>query len=64
MIRNTSELSPSHLSRVTASFVVDGFQFNPSWMFGLKMELMVCADLVDGTMDQSCLFPDLTCEYQ
>ena len=61
MIRNTSELSPSHLSRVTASFVVDDCQFNPSWIFGLKMELMAYADLVDGTTEQSCLFPDLTC---
>ena len=59
MIRNTDELSASHLSRTTAIFVVDGFQFDPSWIFGLKMELMACADLVGGTMDQSCHFPDL-----
>ena len=32
----------------------------PSWMFGLKIELMVCDGLVGGTMEQSCLFPGLT----
>ena len=39
--------------------VVGCCQFGPSWMFGLKMELMVWSDLVDGTTEQSCLFPDL-----
>ena len=29
-------------------------------MIGLKMELIACADLVGGTMEQSCLFPDTT----
>ena len=40
-------------------FVVDCYQFGPSWIFGLKMELMACAGLVVGTTEQSCLFPDL-----
>ena len=53
-------MSVLHLSRATAIFVVDCFQFGPSWMFGLKMELMVCAGLVGGTMEQSSVFPDLT----
>ena len=44
-------------------FVVDGCQFGPSWVFGLKMELMACADLVGGTTEQSCLFPDLILYY-
>ena len=43
MIWNNSEMSASHLSRATAIFVVDCCQFGPSWMFGLKMELMACA---------------------
>ena len=59
MIWNSSELSPSHLSRATAIFVVYCCQFGPNWMFGLKIELMACADLVGGTLEQSCLFPDL-----
>ena len=56
MIWNTSKLSPSHLSHATAIFVVDGCQFGPSWIFGLKMELMVYAGLVGGTTDQICIF--------
>ena len=40
-------------------FVVDCCQFCPSWIFRLKMELMACADLVGGTTEQSCIFPDL-----
>ena len=40
MMWNTSELSALYLSRATAIFVVDCCQFGPSWMFGLKMELM------------------------
>ena len=28
---------------------------------GLKMELMACSDLVGGTTEQSCIFPDLIC---
>ena len=39
--------------------VVDCCQFGPSWIFGLKTELMACADLVGGTTEQGCLFPDL-----
>ena len=61
MIWNTSELSASHLSRATAIFVVDWCQFGPSWIFGLKMGLMACADLVGGTTEQIYLFTGLTC---
>ena len=43
MIWNTSEISALHLIRSTAILVVDWCQFGPSWIFGLKMELMVCA---------------------
>ena len=49
MIRNTYELSASHLSRATAIFVIDGLHFGPSWIFGLKIELKACVDLVGGT---------------
>ena len=52
-------MSASHLSRATAIFVVDGCQFGPSWIFGLKMELVACAGLVDGKTEQICLFTDL-----
>ena len=38
--------------------VVDCCQFSPSWIFELKMELMDCADLVGGTAEQICIFPD------
>ena len=48
-----------HLIRATSIFVVACCQFGPSWIFGLKMELMACAGLVGGTTEQSCLFPDL-----
>ena len=48
-----------NFSRATAIFVVDGCQFGPSWIFGLKMELMACADLVCGTTEQSYIFSDL-----
>ena len=64
MILKTSELSALHLSRATATFVVDCCQFGPSWMFGLKMELMACANLVGGTTEQSCLFPNLIWKCQ
>ena len=59
MLWYISELSASHLSRATAIFVVDCCQYGPSWMFGLKMELMACAGLVGGTTEHSCLFNDL-----
>ena len=52
-------MSVLNLSRATAIFVVDWCQFGPSWMFGLKMELMACSGLVGGTTEQSCLFTDL-----
>ena len=56
---NTPKLSLSHLSPATAIFVVDGCQFGPSWIFGLKMELMACADLVGVTTEQIYIFPGL-----
>ena len=59
MIRSTSELAASHLSRATAIFVVDYCQFFPNWIFELKMEFLVCADLVGGTTEQSCIIPEL-----
>ena len=55
---------PSHLSRATAIFVVDWCQFGPSWILGLIMELMVCANLVGGIKEQSCIFPDLIWYYK
>ena len=58
MICNTSEMSATHLSRATAIVVVDCCQFGPTWMFGLEMELMACADFVGGTTEQVCIFPD------
>ena len=58
-ISNNPEISALHFSRAIAILVFDGCQFGPSWIFGLKIELMVCAGLVGGTMEQSCLFPDL-----
>ena len=61
MIYKTSELSASHLNRATAIFLVGGCQFGPSWVLGLKMELMACVDLVGGTTDQICILPDLIC---
>ena len=64
MIWNSSELSSSHLSRATAIFVVDCCQSGPSWISGLKMELMACAGLVGGTTEQGCLFPELICYYK
>ena len=51
-------MSPSHLIHAAAIFVVDCCQFGPSWVFGLKMELMVYADLVGGRTEQSCNFTD------
>ena len=64
MILNTYELSVLNLSCATSMFVVDCCQFGAIWMFGLKMELMACAGLVRGTMEQSCIFPDLIYKYQ
>ena len=52
-------MSALHLSRATAIFVVDCCQFGPSWIFGLKIELMVYADLVGGTTEETCIFPKL-----
>ena len=55
---------PSHLSRATVIFVVDGCQFGPSWISGVKIELMACSGLVGSTTDQSCIFTDLILNYQ
>ena len=49
-------MSASHLSRAIAILVVDCCQFSPSWMLELKMELMVCAGLIGGTMDKYVFF--------
>ena len=49
-------MSVLNLSPVTAIFVFGCGQFGPSWIFGLKIELIVCAGLVGGTMKQSCIF--------
>ena len=61
MIWNNFGLSPSLLSRATVIFVVDCWQFGPSWMFGLKIEITACAGLVGGTRELSCIFSDLIC---
>ena len=53
-------MSPSHLSCATVIFVVDCCQVGPNWIFGLKMELTACADLVNGTTEIICIFPDFT----
>ena len=39
-------------------FVVVCCKFGINCLFGQKMELMACADLVGGTMLQRLLFPD------
>ena len=54
-----SELSALHLSRATAIFVVDCYEFNPNWIVGLKIELMAYANLVGCTLEQSYLFHDI-----
>ena len=64
MIWNNSELSVLHLSPATAIFVVDCCQFGHNWSFGLKMELMACANFFGGTTDQSCLLTDIILYYQ
>ena len=46
MICNTYGMPELHLSHATAMLVVDCCQFGPSWIFGLKMELMACSDYV------------------
>ena len=52
-------MSALHLSGATAIFVVDCCQFGPSWIFGLKMELMAGADLVGDTTEKGLLFMTL-----
>ena len=59
MILISSEIPASKLSRDTAIFVVDCCQSGPSWIFGMKMELMAYAGLVGGTTEQTFLFTDL-----
>ena len=56
MLRNTYELSDLHLSRATAICVVDFCQFGPSMMFGIKMELISCSDLVGSTSEAKLYF--------
>ena len=63
IIWNTSKFSALYLSCGTIIFIVECCQFGPSWMFGLKMELMACTRLVGSTTEQSCIFPDLICQY-
>ena len=48
-------------SRATSILIVDWCQFGPSWIFGLKMELIACAGMVGGTTEQRYLFPRLIC---
>ena len=64
MIWNTSELYAWHLSHATANFVIDCCQYGPSWIFGLKMELIACASLVGGTTEQNSHFPHRIWYYQ
>ena len=72
MIWNTFEMSASHLSCATAIFVIDHHTSalpQPLLLliaakFGLKMELMACADLVGGTTEQGCFFSELICYYK
>ena len=59
MILNNSNLYASHLSRATVILVVDCCQYGPSWILGLKMELMDCANFVGGTTEQSSIFLDI-----
>ena len=64
IIWNSYEIYALYLSRATAMFVVDCCQFVPSWVFGLKMELMACTSLVGSTTEQSCLFSGRIWYYQ
>ena len=64
MILNTPETASITPHPCHSHLFVDCCQFGPSWIFGLKMELMVCAGLVRGTMEKSCLFPGLIWYYQ
>ena len=48
-------MSALHLIRATAIFVVDCCQFGHTWMFGLKMGLMACANLVGVTTEKLCI---------
>ena len=53
-----------HLNCATAILVVDCYQFDHSSMLRPNMEIMACADLVGGTTEQLCFFPDLIWLYQ
>ena len=64
MIWNTSILTTLHLIRATAIFVVDCCQFGPSWIFGLKTEIMAYTNLFGGTPEESCIFTDFIWKYQ
>ena len=64
IIKYTKHFQNVCITPQPAIFVVDCCQFGPSWMFGLKTELMACADLVGSTTEQSCIFPHLKSYYQ
>ena len=49
-------MSASHLSRAKVILVVDCCQFGPNCLFGLKMELMACANMVGGTTGKAAFF--------
>ena len=48
-----------HLSFATAILVDYFCQFGPSWIFGLKIEIMAWADLLGCTPEKSCIFHDI-----
>ena len=64
IICNTAELSASHRRRATAMSIVACCRFVSTLIFGLKTKLMACVELVGGTTEQSCFFPDLIWYYQ
>ena len=64
IICNTAELSASHRRRATAMSIVACCRFVSTLIFGLKTKLMACVELVGGTTEQSCIFPDLIWYYQ
>ena len=51
-LHHTSPVPRPFLLSIGANLALDRF-------LGLKMELMACADLVGGTTEQRCIFPDL-----
>ena len=55
---------PKHPARAKLAAINNKKWLWHGWMFGLKMELMACADLVGGTKEKSCLFPGLIWYYK